>query len=127
MLRILVIDDEENIRSIIKDHLIKTNYEVIEAKDGGEAIRKIFEESHPLRIDAVVCDIRMSKIYGMDAISYFQTKYSSLPLIVMAGREDVQLAINLLKRGVRDYLVKPIRKDSLLAAIKNVALERHQS
>jgi FixJ family two-component response regulator len=46
----------------------------------------------------------MPKIYGMDAISYFQTKYSSLHLIVMAGREDVQLAISLLKKGVKDTL-----------------------
>lgn len=127
MPRILVIDDEQEIRSTVKHHLVNANYEVVEAEDGGEAIRKISEGDNPLRIDAAICDIRMPKINGMEAISYFQKEYPTLPLIVMTGFPDTQLAVGLLKKGVKDYLVKPVGKDALLAAVKKAVLERFQS
>jgi two-component system chemotaxis response regulator CheY len=126
MPRILVIDDEEDIRSTVKSHLAKENYEVIEANDGGEAIRKIFADGDPLRIDAIICDIRMPKIYGMDAISYFQMKYADLPLIIIAGSQDSQMALNFLKKGVKGYIAKPINRDSLLTAVKKIISEKEQ-
>ncbi len=124
MPRILVIDDEEEIRSTVKHHLVKANYEVVEAADGEEAIRKINEGENPLRIDAAICDLRMPKINGIEAISYFQKDYPTLPLIVMTGFPDTQLAVSLLKKGVKDYLVKPVEKDALLAAVKKAVMER---
>ncbi len=124
MPRILVIDDEEEIRSTVKHHLVKANYEVVEAEDGEKAIQKINEGDNPLRIDAAICDLRMPKINGMEAISYFQKDYPTLPLIVMTGFPDTQLAVSLLKKGVKDYLVKPVEKDALLAAVKKAVMER---
>lgn len=124
MPRILVIDDEQEIRSTVKHHLVKANYEVVEAEDGEKAIQKINEGDNPLRIDAVICDLRMPKINGMEAISYFQKDYPTLPLIVMTGFPDTQLAVSLLKKGVKDYLVKPVEKDALLAAVKKAVMER---
>ncbi|MGH7273883.1 MAG: response regulator [Nitrospiria bacterium] len=125
MPRILVIDDEQEIRSIVKHHLANANYEVVEAEQGEEAIQTINKGDNPLRIDAAICDIRMPKINGMEAISYFQKEYPTLPLIVMTGFPDTQLAVSLLKKGVKDYLVKPVEKDRLLAAVKNAVLERY--
>ncbi len=123
-MRILVVDDEAEIRSIVKDHLVKANYEVVEAEDGEEAIRKINEGDNPLEVSAVICDLRMPKINGIEAISYFQKEYPNLPLIVITGFPDTQLAVDLLKKGVKDYLVKPVEKDRLLAAVKKVVSER---
>lgn len=125
MPRILVIEDEVEIRSIVKHHLVNANYEVVEAEQGEEAIQKINEGDNPLRIDAAICDIRMPKINGMEAISYFQKEYPTLPLIVMTGFPDTQRAVSLLKNGVKDYLVKPVEKDPLLAAVKKAVLERY--
>lgn len=125
MPRILVIDDEEEIRSIVKHHLVKANYEVVEAEDGEKAIQRINEADNPLRVDAVICDIRMPKINGIEAISYFQREYPTLPLIVITGYPDVSLAVGLLKKGVKDYLVKPVEKETLLATVKKAVLERH--
>lgn len=127
MPRILVIDDEQEIRSTVKHHLVNANYEVVEAADGEEAIRKINEADNPLLIDAAVCDLRMPKINGTEAIRYFQKDYPTLPLIVMTGFPDTQLAVGLLKQGVKDYLVKPVEKDVLLAAVKKAVMERHVS
>jgi len=124
---ILVIDDEEEIRSVVKHHLVKANYEVIEADSGEMAIQKINEGDNSLTVDAAIFDIRMPKIDGTEAINYFQKEYPTLPLIVMTGFADTQLAVGFLKNGIKDYLVKPVEKDSLLAAVNKAVLERCQS
>jgi two-component system chemotaxis response regulator CheY len=124
---ILVIDDEEEIRSVVKHHLVKANYKVIEAANGEEAIEKINEGDNPLTIDAAICDIRMPKINGVEAISYFRKEYPSVPIIVVTGFPDATLAVSLMKKGVKDYIVKPVEKEKLLAAVKKVVSERSQS
>ena len=124
MPRILIIEDEEEIRSIVKHHLVKANYEVVEAEDGEKAIQKINEGDNPLKVDAAICDIRMPKINGIEAIAYFQREYPTLPLIVMTGYPETNLAMSLLRKGVKDYLVKPVEKETLLAAVKKAVSER---
>lgn len=124
---ILVIDDEEEIRSVVKHHLVKANYKVIEAANGEEAIEKINEGDNPLTIDAAICDIRMPKINGIEAISYFRQEYPSVSIIVITGFPDATLAVSLMKKGVKDYIVKPVEKEKLLAAVKKVVSERAQS
>jgi two-component system chemotaxis response regulator CheY len=121
---ILIIDDEEDIRSVVKHHLTKANYKVIEAKNGEEAIEKINEGDNPLTIDTAICDIRMPKINGVEAISYFRKEFPSVPIIVITGFPDTTLAVSLMKKGVKDYLVKPVEKEKLLAAVKKAVSER---
>jgi two-component system chemotaxis response regulator CheY len=121
---VLVIDDEEEIRSVVKHHLAKANYKVIEAQNGEEAIEKINEGDNPLTIDAAICDIRMPKINGVEAIGYFRKEYPSVPIIVITGFPDTNLAVSLMKKGVKDYLVKPVEKEKLLAAVKKAVSER---
>lgn len=117
MPRILIIDDDQDIRSTAKRHLVNAEYEVVEAEDGEKAIEKINAGDNPLEIDTVICDLRMPKINGMEAISYFQKNYPTLPLIVVTGFPETELAVRLLKQGVHDYLVKPVEKIALLAAV----------
>jgi len=124
---ILIIDDEEDIRSVVKHHLTKANYKVIEAENGEQAIEKINEGDNPLTIDAAICDIRMPKINGVEAIGYFRKEYPSVPVIVITGFPDTTLAVSLMKQGVKDYIVKPVEKEKLLAAVKKVVSERAQS
>ena len=124
MARILIIDDEEEIRSIVKHHLVKANYEVIEAEDGEKAIQKINEGDNPLKVDAVICDIRMPNISGTEAIAYFRREYPSLPLIVITGFPETSMAVELLKKGVADYIVKPVEKEALLSAVKTAISQR---
>ena len=124
MPRILVIDDEKEIRNIVKDHLSDAGYEVVEAEDGEKAIQKINEADNPLEISAAICDIRMPKINGIEAIAYFQREYPTLPLIVITGFPDTELAVSLLNKGVKDYLVKPVKKEKLLAVVKKAVSER---
>ena len=127
MSRILVIDDEEEIRSIVTHHLNKAGYETIEAEDGEKGIEKINAGDNPLKVDAVICDIRMPKINGIEAMVYFKEQFPSLPLIVISGYPDINLAVDLMKRGVKDYLVKPVEKDKLLEAVKKAISERYSN
>ncbi len=124
MPRVLLIEDEKEIREVVKHHLVKANYEVVEASNGEEAIRKINEGSNPLEVDVAICDIRMPKINGIEATNYFQEQFPHLPIIIITGYPETSMAIDLLKKGVKEYLVKPVEKEVLLAAVKKAVAER---
>jgi two-component system, chemotaxis family, chemotaxis protein CheY len=116
--RIMVVDDEAQVRKPIGITLQSAHYEVIEAEDGEQAIRLLQSGDNPLLVDTILCDIRMPKINGTEAIQYFRTQFPTVPVIVLSGYPDVDLAVSLLKQGVLDYLVKPVEKDRLLEVIK---------
>ncbi len=78
-----------------------------------------------MKVDVIICDIRMPKINGTEAIAYFRTQYPSIPIIVLTGYPDVQLATSLLKAGVVEYLTKPVDRDKLVGAVKN-AIEKRE-
>ena len=122
--RILVVDDELSIRKPIRIALLQAGYEVVEAVDGQEAINALGEGDNPLLMDAILCDIRMPRINGIDAIYFFRTQYPSIPIIVLTGYPDCDLAVTLMKMGVRDYLVKPVTKQDLLRVLK-CAVDNH--
>ncbi|MFQ5588859.1 MAG: response regulator [Nitrospiria bacterium] len=124
MPRILLIEDEEEVREVVKHHLTNANYEVVEAENGEEAIQKIKEGSNPVEVDAAICDVRMPKINGIEAVSYFQEEFPHLPVIIMTGYPETDMAIDLLKKGVKEYLVKPVEKDVLLEAVEKAVTER---
>jgi two-component system chemotaxis response regulator CheY len=121
--RVLVVDDEEQIRKVVGMTLRKAGYDVQEAEDGKRAIEVINEGENPLLVDVIICDIRMPKINGTEAIAYFRSQYPSTPVVVLTGYPDVQLATSLLKDGIVEYLVKPVDRDKLLGAVKG-AMDR---
>jgi len=124
--RILIVDDEENIRKVLRLTLTKAGYDVIEADHGGKAIEAIGSDDNMLMTDVIICDIRMPKVNGVEAIAFFRQQYPSVSVIVLTGYPDVQLATDLIKQGVSDYLVKPVDQAKLLAAVVS-AMERRTS
>ncbi|MBX3236307.1 MAG: response regulator [Nitrospiraceae bacterium] len=122
--RILLADDEDAIRKSVRLALLQAGYEVVEASDGRQAASALREGDNPLMVDAIVCDIRMPHIDGVDAIVFFRSEFPSIPIVVLTGYPDFELAISLMKLGVRDYLVKPVLKRDLLRVLKN-AVEDH--
>jgi two-component system chemotaxis response regulator CheY len=66
----------------------------------------------------------MPKINGTEAIQYFRNQFPSVPVVVLTGYPDVDLAVSLMKQGVVDYLVKPVGKEKLLEVIKKT-VSRH--
>ena len=124
--RILIIDDEEEVRDILKMHLESAGYKVIEANDGEDGIKKMREGANLLQVGLIITDIRMPKINGVEAIDYLRTNSPSKPIMVITGYPDTELAISLLKKGVKEYLVKPVEKNVLLEKVKKVLAQKHE-
>jgi len=116
--RILMVEDEEQVRKPIRLNLTKAGYEVLEVSDGAEAIMVMECDPDTVMIDAILCDIRMPRASGLEAITYFRKHYPSVPVVVLTGYPDVELAASLMKQGVLDYLTKPVTREELLAVIE---------
>ena len=117
--RVLVVDDEPDIRKVVKMTLQKAGYEVLEAENGEKAIEVINSGENRLLLDVVICDIRMPKINGAEAIAYFRSNYPRVPLIVLTD-----MAASFLRQGVVDYLVKPVEGEKLRAAVARAIEQR---
>ena len=117
--KILIIDDEEDVREVLRIHLESANYNVIEAENGEEGIALMKSGANLLQVGLIICDIRMPKVNGVEAIDYLKENAPSIPIMVVTGYPDSELAVSLLKKGVKDYLVKPVEKEKLLAKVKD--------
>jgi two-component system chemotaxis response regulator CheY len=124
---VLVIDDEPDVRKVVRLTLEKAGYYVVEAEDGRQAIQVLNEGEHPMVLDVIMTDIRMPRINGLEAMDYFQREYPSVPLIVLTGFPDLEMAMGLMKREVTDYLVKPVDREKLLAAVADALEQRRIS
>ena len=122
--RILVVDDEPDVRRVVRLMLEKHGYDVLEAKDGQAAIEAINAGENCLVVDAVLCDLRMPNINGIQAIAYFRDRFPHVPVVVLTGYPDVHMAVSCLRDGVVDYLVKPVDSEQLLAALSRAMVER---
>lgn len=114
-MKVLIIDDEEKIRKIIKMYFRKEGYEVVEASNGGEALDKIACES----FDLVILDIMMPGADGFTICRKIREKLS-LPIIMLTARDEESDKVLGLELGADDYVVKPFSPRELLARAKAV-------
>jgi DNA-binding NtrC family response regulator len=116
--RILVVDDEENIREGLKTVLEMEGYEVDTAIDGNEAINKINTNV----FDLVILDLKMPNLDGYEFLNIVSKTDPYLPIIILTGHGSLQEAVELTKKGAFDYFLKPPDIDNLLTSI-NKALD----
>ena len=114
MKRVLVVDDEENIRLVLKTLLRRHGYEVEVAAGGQEALQKI-DTFGP---DVVLTDVRMPKVGGMDLLAVLRAKNNPATVIVMSAYGNVEQAIDAMKAGAYDYLQKPFQPDEVVLALR---------
>jgi len=124
--KILIVDDEEPVRKTIQLQLKGTGMEVLEAEDGEKGIA-LLDSQNALDVSAIICDVRMPKINGVEAVAYFRREYPAIPVIVLTGFPDAKLATEFMKEGAFDYLVKPVEKEKLIEVITNAASQRDGS
>jgi len=122
--RILVVDDEADLRKSIRLVLTKAGYDAVEAEDGEKAIEAIRSGDNPLMVDTVICDLVMPKVNGMEAIAFFRSQFPGVPILVLTGHPNIENASELYKQGVVDYLVKPIVPEKLVAAVEKAVKQR---
>ena len=125
--RVLVVDDEDSIRSLLRTMLVQAGYDVEEAEDGGRAVEVLNSGDNPLMVDVIICDIRMPRINGVEAIAYFRAQYPSLPVIVLTGYHDEQLAGSLRKQGVVECVEKPAERRQILTSVAQAIAGRRIS
>jgi len=125
--RVLIVDDEPDIRRVVRMTLQKAGYDVLEAEDGQKAIEVINTGENRLMLDVIICDIRMPKVNGVEAIAYFRKEYPRVPLIVLTGFPDTEMATSFLRDGVVDYLVKPVEGEKVKAAVAKAMDQREIS
>ena len=114
MRRVLVVDDEENIRLVLKTLLKRHGYEV-ETADGGEAALALVDSFGP---DVILTDVRMPKMGGLDLLATLKAKQNPATVIVMSAYGSVDLALEAMKAGAYDYVGKPFKPDEIVLALR---------
>jgi two-component system response regulator AtoC len=114
MRRVLVVDDEENIRLVLRTLLKKHGYDV-EVADGGEAALAALEAFDP---DVILTDVRMPRMGGLDLLGALKAKQHPATVIVMSAYGNVDLAIEAMKAGAYDYVSKPFKPDEVVLALR---------
>lgn len=118
--RILVVDDEQDVRDVIKLHLEQGGYNTLEAENGEEAINVLRDGDNMINVGLILCDIRMPKVNGLECIDFLKQQAPGIPVVVVTGYPDTEMAANLIKRGIKEYLVKPVEKEKLMGTVDKV-------
>ena len=118
--RILIIDDEGEMRELLAKVLEKNGYQVTAAADGGHALDLL--EKEPM--DLVVTDVRMPGMDGMEALKAIKELNPDTGVIVMTAFGSIDQAVQAVKEGAHDYISKPFKIDEMLLTIRNALEER---
>ncbi len=118
--KIIVVDDEQDVRDVIRLQLEQKGFNILEATNGQEAIDLLRTGDNMVNVGLILCDIRMPKVNGVECIDFLKREAPGVPVVVVTGYPDSDLAANLLKKGVKHYLVKPVEKEKLLAIVDDI-------
>ncbi|MDY5000668.1 MAG: response regulator transcription factor [Lachnospiraceae bacterium] len=115
-LKILVVDDEERMRTLVRDFLARRGFSVLEASDGMEAVDICFEQKD---IALIIMDVMMPRMDGWDAVREIR-KYSTVPIIMLTAKSDEQDELNGFNLGVDEYIRKPFSPKVLVARVEAI-------
>ncbi len=115
-LKILVVDDESRMRKLVRDFLVKQNFEVLEAGDGAEALDIFFENEG---IALVILDVMMPKMDGWQTCREIRA-YSKVPIIMLTAKSDERDELQGFELGVDEYISKPFSPKILVARVEAI-------
>jgi len=121
--RILLVDDESDIRSVFRDKLEVSGFEVEEAESAEGALAKL----HNFKPDLVITDIRMDGITGLELLARIRESMNEVDVIVMTGHDAMASAVEAMKLGAFDYLVKPVGLEEMQLVVDRCLEERRIS
>lgn len=114
MRRVLVVDDEENLRLVVRTFLKREGYEVEVAASGEEALALV-ETFGP---DVILTDVRMPKMGGLDLLATLKAKGNECTVIVMSAYGNLDLALEAMKAGAYDYIQKPFKTEEVVLTLR---------
>lgn len=115
-LKILVVDDESRMRKLVRDFLVKQNYEVLEAGDGEQALDVFFQEKD---IALLILDVMMPKMDGWQVCREIRN-YSKVPIIMLTAKGDERDELQGFELGVDEYITKPFSPKILVARVEAI-------
>ncbi|MFM2387435.1 MAG: hypothetical protein RL660_2192 [Bacteroidota bacterium] len=115
--KILVVDDERAIRNVLKEILSEEGFAVEEAADGFEAINLFKANDYEI----VLCDIKMPKIDGLEFLEKARLEKPDVPIIIISGNNQLDMAVEAVRKGAFDYISKPPDLNRLLITVRNAA------
>jgi len=118
--KVLVVDDQKNMRATTAILLRHAGYEVVEAEDGAAAIQRLGSES----FDVVLTDLRMGSVDGMEVIRGALESAPSTQVIVMTAFGTIESAVEAMRRGAYDYVAKPFKGEELLLRVEKAVEKR---
>ena len=111
--KLLIVDDEERAWKVLKINF-QDRYEVLVAKNGLEAV-KVLDKT---QVDVVLTDVKMPEMTGIELLKHIQTSYKSIPVVVMTAFGSVENAVEAMKAGAYDYILKPIKLEDTELVVK---------
>jgi two-component system NtrC family response regulator len=114
--RILVVDDDENLRWVLQTQLEDMGYVVSTASDGNQAIAAVEKEPPAL----VLTDLKMPGLSGMELLDRIHSEYAEVPVVIMTAFGTIQSAVQAMRAGAYDYLTKPIDGEELGLVVSRV-------
>ena len=120
--RILVVDDEETIREIVSSMLGGAHFQTRQASSGIEAL-SILESGG--EFDLVLSDLMMAEMDGIALLEHAKERYPDMPIVMVTAVHDISVALQALRNGAYDYLLKPFEREQLLATVRR-ALENRR-
>jgi DNA-binding response OmpR family regulator len=119
---ILIIDDEAGLRQTLARILQRAGFEVTTAASGLEGLRML--DQHPF--DLIYLDIRMPEMNGLDALKTIHEIYPDLPVILFTAQPDLNSAVEALRRGATDYLLKPLKPQTVIDRTKKILADKQK-
>lgn len=116
MVKVLVVDDESRMRKLVKDFLVKQNYDVLEAEDGEQALDMFFQVKD---IALIILDVMMPKMDGWQVCKEIR-QYSKVPIIMLTAKGDERDELQGFELGVDEYISKPFSPKILVARVSAI-------
>ena len=115
--RVLVVDDEADVRKSVRLILTKAGYDVDEAEDPEAGVALVKSGVNKLPLNAIVTDLNMPKINEVIVVPYLRSQFPSCPIIVVSGSKMMEKSSKLFKEANVEFLAKPINQEQLLGAV----------
>jgi len=119
--RILVVDDQEEIRRIFRDYLTALGYRVVTAESGRDALHKFV----PGEFDCVLCDLVMPEMNGMDFLRELRSLDGRVAFFMMTGYPSIETALEAIRAGAYDYVTKPVSMEDVRLKIERAMRMRN--
>jgi two-component system response regulator HydG len=114
------VDDDRDTRDALEVILRREGFTVLTAASGEEALDYLQQQS----VDVLLCDVRMPKMDGLEVLRRVRTTEAGVVVVMMSGHHDIAVAVEAMKQGAFDYLMKPLNKDDVLRAVQKALAVR---